>query len=118
MLLLTELAPSAPLKGSRVSRPSGPSDNCGGVDEVEFFGIELLEKASVAEIEAAAGLRVFAATLCAVVKTPAGGAALDRAAQIRDKIVRLRFPTAVTAAKGLLILDRRDRSRFLHGVDQ
>ena len=54
----------------------------GGVDEFEFFGVELVEKASVAEVEAAAWLAIFAAALRAIVKTPARGAAINRAAQI------------------------------------
>ena len=78
----------------------------------------MVEKASVAEVEAAAWLAIFAAALRAVVETPTRGPAGNRSAQVGEEIVGARLPLAVAATKRFLVENGRHTSELIHDFNR
>lgn len=84
------------------------------IDEFEFFGVELIDKAAGAEVEGAAGLFVGSGALGAIVEAPTGCASLNRAAEVGEEIGGGGLPIGVPAAEGFLVVERGEVVEVAH----
>src|SRR5436853_7607439 len=74
-------------------------------ERLEFFLVELLEEARLAQVERAAGLTVLRGPGVAVVEAPPRRAAGLGPFEVSSEVVRLRLPLAVAAAERLLVMN-------------